>query len=71
MSVHSLIQQERHSLPYHFLLHRSPGTSPVKQRMVYSASSVTLKSRLGVALEIQGNDEGDLEYDIGNCYQCF
>lgn len=40
----------------------SPSDSPVKQRMVYSASNNTLKGRLGIAVEIQGNDEGDLEY---------
>ena len=44
---------------------RSPGSSSVKQRMVYSASNNALKSRLGVAVEIQGNDEGDLEYATG------
>ncbi|KIP09683.1 hypothetical protein PHLGIDRAFT_116158 [Phlebiopsis gigantea 11061_1 CR5-6] len=40
----------------------SPGSSSVKQRMVYSASNNALKSRLGVAVEIQGNDEDDLEF---------
>ncbi|GJE88481.1 actin depolymerization factor/cofilin-like domain-containing protein [Phanerochaete sordida] len=40
----------------------SPGQSSIKQRMVYSASNNALKARLGVALEIQGNDEEDLEF---------
>ncbi|EKM51599.1 uncharacterized protein PHACADRAFT_31433 [Phanerochaete carnosa HHB-10118-sp] len=43
----------------------SPGNSSVKQRMVYSASSNTFKARLGVALEVQGNDEDDLEFVNG------
>ena len=33
--------------------------------MVYSASNNALKGRLGIALEIQGNDEGDLEFANG------
>jgi cofilin len=36
--------------------------------MVYSASNNVLKARLGVALEIQGNDEGDLEFANGEFY---
>jgi len=40
----------------------SPAGSTIKQRMVYSASNNILKARLGVVLEIQGNDEDDLEF---------
>ena len=44
---------------------RSPGNSTIKHRMVYSASNNILKGRLGIAVEIQGNDEDDLEYVSG------
>ena len=37
--------------------------------MVYSASSNALKARLnGIAVEIQGNDESDLEWAVGELY---
>jgi hypothetical protein len=43
---------------------RCPDVAKVKPKMIYASSKDELKKRLvGIACEIQGSDQGDVEYD--------
>lgn len=43
---------------------RCPDVAKVKPKMIYASSKEELKKRLvGLACEIQGSDQGDVEYD--------
>ncbi len=45
-------------------IHRSPGSSKLKQRMLYTANKeFVLKKFPGVTLEFQTNDPDDLDYN--------
>ena len=51
------------------LVYRCPDVAKVKPKMIYASSKEELKKRLvGLACEIQGSDQGDVEYDEVGCF---